>query len=335
VSPARHRLDEFALIRKLWAPLARGFPDAYGLADDVAYVALEGGGVRAGEELVLKCDALVEGVHFLPDDPAELVAQKLLRVNLSDLAAKGARPIVYLLTLMLPASLDDAWLERFAAGLAADQNEFGILLAGGDTVATPGPLALSLAVVGAIPAGRRLLRAAAKAGDAVFVSGTIGDAALGLMARSGTLAGVTAEEGRFLSERYRLPRPRLSLGQRLRGLVHATMDISDGLIGDLEHIAEASGVAATIEVGSVPLSPAARAALTRDARLIESVLAGGDDYELLFTAPPRHHDALLALGRELGVPVTRVGTIASGSGVRALDPEGREIKLARTGYRHF
>jgi thiamine-monophosphate kinase len=334
VSPVPHRPDEFALIRALWAPLTRGFPDAYGLADDVAYVALTGGGVRAGEELVLKTDALVEGVHFLADDPAELVAQKLLRVNLSDLAAKGARPIVYLLTLMLPASLDYAWLERFAAGLAADQDEFGILLAGGDTVATPGPLALSLTAVGAVPAGARLLRAAAQAGDAVFVSGTIGDAALGLMALRGALAGLAPDAGSFLCERYRLPQPRLALGQRLRGLVHATMDISDGLIGDLAHIAEASGVAATIEAAAVPLSPAARTALAEDPRLIERVLAGGDDYELLFTAPPAQLDALLSLGRELGVPVTRVGTITSGSGVRALDPEGREIKLAHTGYRH-
>ena len=177
------------------------------------------------------------------------------------------------------------------------------------------------------------------------------------MVQSGTLAGVTAEEGRFLVERYRLPRPRLALGQRLRGLAHATMDISDGLIGDLEHIAAASGVAATIETAAVPLSPAARGGLAQDARLddphwlaaeidaeslpvdaratLEQALHGGEDYELLFTAPPAHFDALLSLGRELGVPVTRIGAIARGSGVRALDPEGREIRLARTGYRHL
>jgi len=330
-----HRPDEFALIRRLWAPLARGFADAYGLADDVAYLAPGGGLLGAGEEVVLKTDAIVAGVHFLADDPAELVARKLLRVNLSDLAAKGARPLVYLLTLMLPESYDEAWLERFAAGLAADQGEFGIVLAGGDTVAMPGPLALSLTAVGAIPAGARLLRQDAKAGDAVFVSGTIGDAALGLLALRDGLAGVSAEERRFLSERYRLPRPRLALGERLRGLAHATMDISDGLIGDLEHIAAASGVSATIEAASVPLSPAARTALAADAGLIERVLAGGDDYELLFTAPPARGDALSALGRELGVPVTRVGSIREGEGVVALDAERRPIKLAHTGYRHF
>ena len=335
MSRGPRRSDEFALIRRLWAPLARGFPDAYGLADDVAYLALEGGRLRAGEELVLKTDALVEGVHFLPDDPADLVARKLLRVNLSDLAAKGARPLVYLFTLMLPESVDEAWLERFAAGLAADQDEFGIVLAGGDTVATPGPLALSLAAVGAIPAGGRLLRENAKPGDAVFVSGTIGDAALGLLALRGRLGGIAPAEARFLSERYRLPQPRLALGQRLRGLAHAAMDISDGLIGDLEHIAAASHVSATIEAEAVPLSTAARAALSADAALLERVLAGGDDYELLFTAPPERAEALAALGRELGVPLTRVGNVKSGEGVEALDAERRPIRLARTGYRHF
>ena len=333
--PGPSRPGEFELIQRLFAPLARAFPDAYGLADDVAYVALEGGLVRRGEELVLKTDALVAGVHFLADDPGDLVARKLLRVNLSDLAAKGARPIVYTLALMLPDSLEYAWLERFAEGLKADQDEFGIILAGGDTDATPGPLTLSLTAVGAIPAGQRLLRSAAEAGDAVFVSGTIGDAALGLKAIRGELRGIAQSELDFLKERYRLPRPRLTLGRRLRGLAHATMDISDGLVGDLAHICEASGVAARVEATSVPLSPGARAALARDGSLIESVLAGGDDYELLFTAPPEAEAALIELARELDLPLTRVGAIEGGQGVRVLDGAGREIALARTGYRHF
>ena len=189
--------------------------------------------------------------------------------------------------------------------------------------------------MGAIPARQRLLRSAAEAGDAVFVSGTIGDAALGLKAVRGQLRGIKQSELDFLKERYRLPRPRLALGRRLRGLAHATMDISDGLVGDLAHICEASGVAARVDAASVPLSPGTRAALACDGSLIESVLAGGDDYELLFTAPPEAEAALIALARELALPLTRVGAIEGGHGVRVLDGAGREIALARTGYRHF
>jgi thiamine-monophosphate kinase len=333
------RPGEFELIARLFAPLAAGMPDAYGLEDDVAYLALEGGLVRAGEELVLKTDALVAGVHFLAEDPADLVARKLLRVNLSDLAAKGARPLVYTLAVMLPATVDFAWLEGFARGLKADQAEFGITLAGGDTDSTPGPLSLSLTAIGAIPAGARMLRRGAVPGDAVFVSGTIGDGALGLKAIRGELRGVTPAHSAFLAGRYRLPQPRLALGRGLRGLVHAAMDVSDGLLGDLGHICAASGVSARIEAARVPLSEAGRAALAEDGALIESVLGGGDDYELLFTAPPAHAEALGALARECGVAVTRVGAIEPpGQGrpaVTAVDVDGRDIRLARTGFRHF
>lgn len=329
------RPGEFELIARLFAPLARGFPGAYGLADDVAYLALTDGLVRAGEELVLKTDALVAGVHFLADDPADLVARKLLRVNLSDLAAKGARPLVYTLAVMLPATLDYAWLEGFARGLAADQAEFGIHLAGGDTDATPGPLTLSLTAVGAIPAGQRLLRSAAEPGDGVFVSGTVGDGALGLKAIRGELGGISPSQRASLAARYRLPQPRLQLGARLRGLVHAAMDISDGLVGDLQHICDASRVAARIEAGLVPLSGAARAALAHEPGLLESVLGGGDDYELLVTAPPEREKDLTSIGRELGVPLTRIGAIEKGAGVRVLGPGGGVIKIVQVGYRHF
>ena len=334
-SSGSNRPGEFETIARLFAPLARQFPGACGLEDDVAYLSLNDGLVRAGEELVLKTDALVSGVHFLTDDPADLVARKLLRVNLSDLAAKGARPLVYLLALLLPASIDYDWLECFARGLKADQDEFGIVLAGGDMDATPGPLAASLSAVGAIPAGQRLLRSAAKPGDSVFVSGTIGDGALGLAAIHGQLAGLPRSDVDFLAGRYRLPQPRLSLGLRLRGLVHASMDISDGLVGDLLHICETSHVGAQIQVDHVPLSDPARSVLARHPALIESVLGGGDDYELLFTAPPLHEDALTSLGREVGVPVTRIGHIDSGDGVRVFGGDGREIALTTPGYRHF
>jgi thiamine-monophosphate kinase len=329
------RPGEFELIAGLFAPLARGFPGACGLEDDVAYLALTDGLVQAGEELVLKTDALIAGVHFLEDDPGDLVGRKLLRVNLSDLAAKGAPPIVYMLAAMLPASLEYGWLQRFAQGLEADQNEFAIVLAGGDTDATPGPLTLSLSVIGAIPAGQRLLRSAAKVGDAVFVSGTIGDGALGVAAILGQLTDVPPGDADFLADRYRLPRPRLELGRHLRGLVHATMDISDGLVGDLQHICDASQVGGTIEIGRLPLSDAARAVITKAPTWIETVIGGGDDYELLFTAPPSHQEALTSLGRNIGVAITRIGSIDGSKGVRVLGTDGQEIVPRKIGYRHF
>jgi len=333
--PDQTRPGEFELIARLFAPLAAGWPGACGLTDDVAYLPLEGDLVAPGEELVLKTDAIVAGVHFLVEDPPDLVARKLLRVNLSDLAAKGARPLVYLLAIMLPASIDFGWLVRFTEGLRADQQAFGLHLAGGDTDATPGPLTLAATLLGAVPAGRRMLREGARAGDGVFVSGTIGDGALGLKAIRGELAGLTPAQLAALAHRYRLPEPRLALGARLRGLAHATMDISDGLVGDLEHICEASRVGAIIEAVRVPLSEAARAALARNPALIESVLGGGDDYELLFAAPISAEGALGALGRELGVPIARVGRIVAGERVQALDQEGRRLALAQRGYRHF
>lgn len=333
--PEPTRPGEFELIARLFAPLAADWPGAYGLADDVAYLPLDGDLVAAGEELVIKSDAIVAGIHFLPDDPPELVARKLLRVNLSDLAAKGARPLVYTLTIMLPASIDFAWLARFAEGLGADQRTFALHLAGGDTDATPGPLALAVTMLGAVPAGRRLLRAGARPGDAVFVSGTIGDGALGLKAIRGELGALGADALAALAARYRLPEPRLALGARLRGLAHASMDISDGLVGDLGHICRVSRVGAVLEAARVPLSEAAKAALARDPLLIETVLSGGDDYELLFTAAPEAEAELVILGRQLGVPVACIGRIVAGQGVQALDQTGRPVKLARTGFRHF
>src|SRR5271154_5844809 len=227
------RLGEFERIARFFAPLAA--PEALGLLDDVALIP-----GPSGTQYVLKTDAIVEGVHFLPDDPPGQVAQKLLRVTLSDLAAKGAEPVGYLLTTALPPTRDEAWLERFAAGLALDQKEFGIGLLGGDSVATSGPVTLSVAAIGRVEAGKAVLRSGARPGDAVFVSGTLGDGALGLKAIRNELPRLDAAARDFLIDRYRLPRPRLALGRRLVGLAHAMMDISDGLVADLGHICEVS-----------------------------------------------------------------------------------------------
>jgi thiamine-monophosphate kinase len=230
---------------------------------------------------------------------------------------------------------DEAWLERFAAGLARDQKEFGVGLLGGDSVATTGPVTLSITAVGRVRAGAAVLRSGAKPGDTVFVSGTLGDGALGLKVLRGELPKLDAGHRGFLADRYRLPRPRLELGRRLVGIAHAMMDISDGLVGDLGHICETSGVGAVVEAHRLPLSPAARAAIAVDASLLAAPLAGGDDYELLFTAPADAVDAIARIARETMVPVSSIGNVEPGSGVRVIDERGAPIAVAGGGYRHF
>jgi thiamine-monophosphate kinase len=320
-------LGEFGRIARFFAPLAAGAPGALGLTDDAALI-----DCPPGERLVVTVDAMVEGVHFLPDDPADLVARKLVRVNLSDLAAMAARPVGYFLTTALPKSRGDDWLAGFAAGLAQDQAEFGITLLGGDSVSTPGPVSLTLTAFGRIAAGSEVRRSGAKPGDLVFVSGTIGDGALGLEAAQGTLDGILpAAEVAYLADRYRLPRPRVTLGPLLSGLASAMMDVSDGLAGDLGHIAAASGVGGVIEAARVPLSSAAARLPGR----LATVLSGGDDYELLFTAPPDRRTAVEAAAAAAGVPVTIIGRIDAGEGVRVLDPAGAAIPLDGVGWRHF
>jgi thiamine-monophosphate kinase len=284
---------------------------------------------------VVTTDALVEGVHFRAEDAPDLIARKALRVNLSDLAAKGARPFAYTLASVLPRRVDEAWLEAFARGLAADQEEFKVALIGGDSTATPGPITLSITALGRVASGQALLRSAARAGDLVFVSGSIGDAALGLAALMGELAGLAADAARALAERYWLPQPRPALGQALVGTAHAAIDVSDGLIADLGHIAETSGVAAEILADQLPLSQAAAAALALDPRLIERILTGGDDYEILFTAPADSQPRIDRIAAETGTKVSRIGRIAAGRGVTAIDGNGRPILLERTGYRHY
>lgn len=320
--------DEFELIRRYFAPLAAGVPGAVGLRDDAATLA-----IPADTDLIVTTDAVVAGVHFLPDDPPELVAKKALRVNLSDLAAKGGRPTVYFMTLALGPSIDEAWVAEFARGLAEDQREFGVALAGGDTTATPGPLTITVVALGEIARGRVLRRGGARAGDDVYVSGTIGDAALGLAVAKGEFRAIDASSRAFLADRYRLPRPRTTLGPRLLGLAHAALDVSDGLIGDLRHLAEASGVSADIDAALVPLSAAARNVLAAEPARMADVLTGGDDYEILFSAPSAASSALAALAREAGVPLTRIGRLTAGRGVSVRGADG--VSLGRGGYRHF
>lgn len=322
--------DEFALIAELFAPLAAGFPGALGLKDDAALL-----GDQPGMDTVVTVDSMVAGVHFLPDDPPDLVARKLIRVNLSDVAAKGARPFAVLLAAAFPRGVGSAWLRAFARGLGEDVRAFGIALIGGDTVATPGPLTLSLTAFGRVEAGRALLRSGGKPGDELWVSGSLGDGALGLFAAQGLLTGVDAEDVAFLADRYRLPRPRVALGPRLVGLASAAMDVSDGLVQDFGHLCRASGLGGVIEVEHLPLSPPARRVLDLDQTRLASVLTGGDDYELLFSAPAAHAGAIRALAAETGTAVTRIGSLKAGAGVTVVDSAGRPVAVGQGGWRHF
>jgi thiamine-monophosphate kinase len=327
VAASPHR-DEFERIARFFAPLAA--PGALGLVDDVALI--DG---PAGEQYVLTTDAIIEGIDYFPNDPPRQVAQKLLRVNLSDLAAKGARPFGYLLTTALPRSCDEAWLQEFTAGLAADQARYGLGLLGGDSSATPGPTTLSLTAIGRIAKDKAVLRRGARPGDLVFVSGTIGDAALGLAVLKGELAALDADDRDFLIDRYRLPQPRVALGQALVGLAHAMIDISDGLVADLGHLCSASRVRAVIRAGDIPQSAAARKALAAREIGLAAILGGGDDYELLFTAAPDMAYRIGEAMHEAGIAVTAIGKMEAGEGVRVLDDEGNAIPVEHTGYSHF
>ncbi len=311
---------EFARIAQYFRPLAG--PGALALGDDAAVFT-----PPQGRELVIAADAMVAGVHFLPDDPADLVARKLLRTNLSDLAAMGAAPLGYLLTVSVPRATPETWFAGFSAGLAADQAAFGLHLLGGDTTSTPGPISLSLTILGSVAPGTALRRNGAQAGDDIWASGTIGDGALGLLAARGELP----DPDGFLADRYRLPRPRLALGLALVGIAHAAMDVSDGLVQDLSHICRASGLAAEIHAGKIPLSPAAQAA-----NCLELCLTGGDDYELLFAAPPEAAEAILAASRATGIAVTRIGTFRAGPAhVTTIGTDGNTLSLGSGGWSHL
>jgi thiamine-monophosphate kinase len=320
------------LIARYFRPLATD-PGAFDLSDDAAILK------PSGDELVVTTDAIVEGVHFLPDDPPDSIARKALRVNLSDLAAKGATPAGFVLTLALRGT-DDAWLTPFARGLGEDAAQFQCPLFGGDTVSTPGPLMISITAFGRVLPGRMIRRAGAEPGDRVVVTGTIGDAALGLdILKGGRVAAAVAGDAsakEMLIGRYRVPQPRLALAQAVRDSASAAMDVSDGLAGDLVKLCAASGVSAAIDIGSVPLSASARSLLTKGVVDIETLVSGGDDYEILCTIAENRFEAFEQAGKLAGVAVTSIGTIIGGAAVpRFLDPEGREITLQRFSYSHF
>ena len=323
---------EDSLIARYFKPLATD-PGAFGLVDDAAVLS------SSGDDIVVTTDAVVEGVHYLAGDPPDTIARKALRVNLSDLAAKGAVPAGFVLTLAL-RSKEDAWLRPFADALGEDATTFACPLLGGDTVSTPGPQMISITAFGRVPQGQMVGRIGARPGDRILVTGTIGDAALGLdVLTGGVVATALASDPaarEALVSRYRIPQPRSVLAQAVRDHASAAMDVSDGLAGDLTKLCAASGVSASVDVPNVPLSAAAAGLIARNAVCVETLLAGGDDYEVLCTVAPAQSDALIAAGRAVGVAVTAIGTIvAGGARPRFLDGQGQELALKRLSYSHF
>ena len=342
---------EFELIKRYLAPLSIKEPGAYSLTDEADVIAS-----RVGQEIVITMDTLVSGIHFLPDTSPEHIAAKVVRVNISDLAAMGALPAFYTLSLALPKSdnnssaqkIDGLWLERFSEALAIEQKIFDVSIIGGDTVSTPGPLTLTITAFGYVETGQAIRRATARAGDLVVVSGTIGDAAFGLLALKGGLERLSAPSREIAIERHNRPKPQIELGIRLRHLASSAIDVSDGLIQDLNHICTASGVSAVIELEKVPISPAVSEAITLNYGTKADVLCGGDDYQLLFTIASSRWAELQKISKELGVNLTVIGKMSQqssavgteksfpeASAVIVVDGDGSTVELAVAGFRHF
>lgn len=335
------KIGEFDRIDRFLKPLAAGFEGSLNLTDDAALLA-----PIAGEEHVVTLDTMVEGTHFLPDTEPEQLAQKLLRVNLSDLAAMGARPVAYFLSLTLPDKCDEHWLHAFTDGLSRDQETFGLHLAGGDTTSTKGPLVISITIIGSVPAGQAFKRSGAKAGDAIMVSGTVGDGYLGLMAAQGGVGTLPDVARDALMKRYNLPNPRVTLARWLReqGIaVHAAVDLSDGLAADLGHICRHSNLRAEIGINRIPLSQSSKMAI--EAQFISAVelLGGGDDYELIFTVPEANAEALIAAADRANMPkLSMIGKMVSPDTdqgksdvcVYVYDADGRELPLSVSGWQH-
>ena len=322
---------EDSLIARYFRPIATD-PGAFQLDDDAAVLKAN------GDDIVVTTDAIVEGVHFLPDDPPDTIARKALRVNLSDLAAKGATPAGFVLTLALRGA-DEGWLQPFALALGEDAAQFGCPLLGGDTVSTPGPLMISVTAFGRVPAGKMVHRSGAKPGERVMVTGTIGDAALGLAVLKGGKVHAAASDAAaraMLVGRYRLPQPRVGLAEAVRDYASAAMDVSDGLAGDLAKLCGVSGVSAAIDLASIPLSDAARDLVSRGVVGVEALIAGGDDYEILCTIPEDRVEAFTRAAFGARVAVTSIGTMIAGtSAPQFIDKQGREVALERLSYSHF
>jgi thiamine-monophosphate kinase len=332
-SDAAEGSAEDRLIATYFRPLAT-HPGAFGLADDAAAIA-----PPPGCDLVLTTDGVISGVHFFADDPADAVARKALRINLSDLAAKGAAPLGFLLSIGLPAGLPADWLKCFARGLREDAEHYGCPLLGGDTDRSPGAITVHIVALGAVPHGGMVRRRGARPGDVVVATGTIGDAALGLVLRQDVAAAgrwqLDASRRDHLLSRYLLPQPRNAIAEALRRHASAAMDVSDGLVGDLAKLCRASGVSADVAIADVPLSPAAREVVAAEPALIETILTGGDDFEVIATVAPDRLEALRREAAAAGVTLTWIGMVGAGQGAHFRDADGRARVFRRPSYSHF
>jgi thiamine-monophosphate kinase len=331
--PEKAKLSaEERLIARYFRPLAKS-PGAFALSDDAAAIT-----PPRGSDLVLTTDGVIAGVHVFANDPPDLIARKALRMNLSDLAAKGATPVGFLLALSLPANTKKSWIAAFTRGLGEDARRYDCPLLGGDTDHTPGPAAVSISAFGNVPRGKMVRRATARPGDAIVVTGTIGDAALGVkLRRDARLAKrwrLGKAEAAQLVGRYRLPQPRNALAKAVLRYASAAIDVSDGLVGDLDKLCRASKVAAAIDVARVPLSPAARAVVATAPELLETVLTGGDDYEIVLTLPSGKLASFFAAAKRAGVKATEIGRVQKGKGTRFLH-DGKALAFKRASYTHF
>ena len=320
-------MNEFDIIAEFFAPLATDSA-AFGLKDDAAAIP-----ARPGFDTVITTDTITQGTDFFPHDPPGMVAQKALRVNLSDLAAKGAVPAYYFLNLVLPHSVTRDWLKSFTDGLARDQHHFGISLLGGDTSSGDLP-AVSVTALGYVPGGMMLRRNGARPGDIVYVTGSIGDSAGGLAIFKLETHTLNEVQRDHLIARYRVPDPPVAFGAMLRGLASASVDVSDGLIADLDHMASASGVAITVDAEKVPRSDALRAFWGDDPAAILRAVTAGDDYQIAFTAPPQTESKIMAAAKAADIAVTAIGTVDAGQGVTVAH-RGNALAIPKPGYKHF
>jgi thiamine-monophosphate kinase len=333
-APVSGRIEsETDLIQTYLAPLAAGFHGAFGLQDDAALIAGE-----PGHDLVVTTDPVIAGVHFFATDRADDIAWKALAVNISDLAAKGATPLAYTMALALPEAPERAWMANFADGLRSAQTAFGCHLIGGDTDCTPGPLSISITAFGRVPSGQMVRRGTAAVGDHVFVTGTLGDAALGLdVHRPGSHIGEQLPGGdrSFLAGRYLRPSPRIEMIPVLRAFASAALDISDGLTKDLARLAAAAGVGVRVQAGALPLSAPARKMIASEPNCMSAVVAGGGDYEIIFSVPPGRLIAFHKAVRAVPAQVTEIGVLGPGQGVAVYDENGRALHFGASGYDHF
>ena len=325
---------EFEIIARIFAPLANE-SGALELKDDAAVLA-----VAEGHELVVTCDTLVEGVHFLKDDPPRTIGFKTLAANISDLTAKGARGYVYTLSLAVPKDVRTDWLEEFAEGLKDVQERTGISLVGGDTTGSPGPPVITITALGLVSPAQAVTRLGAKPGDRLYVSGTIGDAYLGLrLLQEPDLArawGLSNDEIAFLVDRYRRPALNDELAVLVRNFAKAAIDVSDGLIGDIEKLCRVSHVGARVETENVPFSDAAKTVLARDPERLPDLITAGDDYVVVVAVSEKSADAFESESRAQNAQMTALGTIAEASeGIEAVGGQGRVLDLNSKGFSHF